>query len=997
LSRTPKRIPETAMIESSKFRARARALDMLGRQQIAGIPTAINELFKNAHDAYANDVVVDYYEERKLFVLGDDGLGMTREDFETRWLALGTESKVGIARQGSTPPPGFDPRPIMGEKGIGRLAIAVIGPQVLVVTRHQNAKNSGELTAAFINWTLFEVPGLNLEDVQIPIRTFADGKLPGGNEIQELVAAVRKNVEELSSRIDKDLYQKILDQLDEFRVDPKRLENGLNIPKFERKPSGTRFYIMPTDENLAVDVNQREEGGVSSIQAFLLGFTDTMTPRHEPPKIQARFLHHPTDVESVDLLDQREFWNQEEFQQVDHWFSGDFDENGNFQGTVSIYGKEVPWFYKQTNLKVRQSTCGPFKIDLGYVQGLSEDTLIELQTWSRFNEKLRKIGGLYIYRDGIRILPYGLSSNDWLELERNRSKKASYYYFSYRRMFGSIRLTGIQNTELQEKAGREGFRENAAYRQFKAILKEFFVNAAAEFFRENAAQPNLFIEPRKELQARDRAKKELEEESKAHQKRLQKLLDDFFIALESGELQRQINNIVESARRDLILLSASITNDAAEKIANIEIDAKKKVDKLLDQIRVTIPTSLALTKTLQRDFSAYEREQKRLEKGIIAKAQTALEQAALEAASLAQVKLDRRNRLGKDTINEITKIRTQMEKRLSAQEQAHTDLRKRIASIYEYHLGRTDEAKTKLESVLEKISDESKAAEEIRLLQREVKAIGELAAQNDQVVLRQMQLTAQGIEEGQITGQSELVGAFAEEVLTLRDQVEEDLELVKLGQAIEVINHEFQQSVVSIRSNLRSLEKFKNSNPALGKIYQNLHVNFEHLDNYLTLFTPLHKRLYRESTTMIGSDIATYLKNLFQRKLLEHQIEIQISQSFEQLRLTGFPSTFYPVFINLIDNAVHWVASTGEPGWIRLDVHSEVITVSDSGPGILARDAETIFEYGFSRKIGGRGIGLYIARQVLRSAGYDIRLRYPNEHPGACFEIYPVSQTEPSK
>jgi hypothetical protein len=494
LSRTPKRIPETAMIESSKFRARARALDMLGRQQIAGIPTAINELFKNAHDAYANDVVVDYYEERKLFVLGDDGLGMTREDFETRWLALGTESKVGIARQGSTPPPGFDPRPIMGEKGIGRLAIAVIGPQVLVVTRHQNAKNSGELTAAFINWTLFEVPGLNLEDVQIPIRTFADGKLPGGNEIQELVAAVRKNVEELSSRIDKDLYQKILDQLDEFRVDPKRLENGLNIPKFERKPSGTRFYIMPTDENLAVDVNQREEGGVSSIQAFLLGFTDTMTPRHEPPKIQARFLHHPTDVESVDLLDQREFWNQEEFQQVDHWFSGDFDENGNFQGTVSIYGKEVPWFYKQTNLKVRQSTCGPFKIDLGYVQGLSEDTLIELQTWSRFNEKLRKIGGLYIYRDGIRILPYGLSSNDWLELERNRSKKASYYYFSYRRMFGSIRLTGIQNTELQEKAGREGFRENAAYRQFKAILKEFFVNAAAEFFRENAAQPNLFIE-----------------------------------------------------------------------------------------------------------------------------------------------------------------------------------------------------------------------------------------------------------------------------------------------------------------------------------------------------------------------------------------------------------------------------------------------------------------------------------------------------------------------
>ena len=35
------------------FRARARAVDMLGRQQIANLPTALSEMFKNAHDAYA--------------------------------------------------------------------------------------------------------------------------------------------------------------------------------------------------------------------------------------------------------------------------------------------------------------------------------------------------------------------------------------------------------------------------------------------------------------------------------------------------------------------------------------------------------------------------------------------------------------------------------------------------------------------------------------------------------------------------------------------------------------------------------------------------------------------------------------------------------------------------------------------------------------------------------------------------------------------------------
>ena len=79
------------------FRVRARTVDMLGRQQIAGIPTAISELFKNAHDAYARNVEVDYLRRENLFLLRDDGLGMTKADFEDRWLSLGTESKLNTA------------------------------------------------------------------------------------------------------------------------------------------------------------------------------------------------------------------------------------------------------------------------------------------------------------------------------------------------------------------------------------------------------------------------------------------------------------------------------------------------------------------------------------------------------------------------------------------------------------------------------------------------------------------------------------------------------------------------------------------------------------------------------------------------------------------------------------------------------------------------------------------------------------------------------------
>ncbi|MCK9390833.1 MAG: ATP-binding protein [Syntrophales bacterium] len=103
-----------------KLRVRARAVDMLGRQQIAGIPTAIHELFKNAHDAYAERVEVDYFRRTKVMVLRDDGYGMTRDDVETRWLTLGTESRLGANRpdnvNGWTGPKNLPRRAIMGEK-----------------------------------------------------------------------------------------------------------------------------------------------------------------------------------------------------------------------------------------------------------------------------------------------------------------------------------------------------------------------------------------------------------------------------------------------------------------------------------------------------------------------------------------------------------------------------------------------------------------------------------------------------------------------------------------------------------------------------------------------------------------------------------------------------------------------------------------------------------------------------------------------------------------
>lgn len=98
------------------FRARARVVDMLGRQQIANLPTALSELFKNAHDAYATYAIADYYRKHEMLVVSDDGVGMDLDTFQKSWLTIATESKLD--RSPVAKPRGMKPRVQLGEKGI---------------------------------------------------------------------------------------------------------------------------------------------------------------------------------------------------------------------------------------------------------------------------------------------------------------------------------------------------------------------------------------------------------------------------------------------------------------------------------------------------------------------------------------------------------------------------------------------------------------------------------------------------------------------------------------------------------------------------------------------------------------------------------------------------------------------------------------------------------------------------------------------------------------
>ncbi len=955
----------------AKIRVRARTVDMLGRQQIAGIPNAINELFKNAHDAYAGRAEIDFYRSNRLFVLRDDGFGMTLNDFESRWLTLGTDSKTTKQEPSNTPSKNI--RPILGEKGIGRLAIAVIGPQVLVLTRAKRRNGLKNLIAAYINWQIFESPGINLSQIEIPIIEFKNGEFPSKQNLKELTQGFKDNIDRLKQDLDKDIYKSILADIKSFDFDPLEIDEYRVDMSLHGENHGTHFIIKPASELLYIDIAGEEgDDRAPPLLKFLLGFTDTMTPDHSEPVIKTAFRDHKYDEEYEDLIQDNVFFTPNEFKNSDHHIQGRFDKYGQFKGAISIYGEEhesheVEW----RQAKGKTTKCGPFHINLAIVQGESAATTIPPQEYGSLITKLNKFGGLYIYKDGIRILPYGDNDFDWLDIERNRTKSAYYYFFSYRRMFGVININHKHNSTLSEKAGREGFRENVAYRQFQSILKNFFLQITADFFRTDSAN-QTFIEKKEEVQKTYRSLQKREKQTRARKQKLSDSMDIFFDALEKGIIQNKALEIAEKVGKDLD--KASKINDpklAAMKLLELETEARKQLNNLRDSYKITSLRGIGKGK-LKKDYLKYQFHYEKLEDSVFREIHELIEQEVSSKAKQARLELNRRIRVEQaldeltGETNKISRIET-------------IDTNKVLVNVSKEVKDATKHSREKIEYTLKSViadfnrinfdslSDKEVVATRIKLENRIIKV-----KDKEIEFLQYLRQQLESVSVDPEGGQPDQIEALEERNYELEERAALDLQLAQLGMAIEVINHEYDSSIRSVRNCLRRLKSWADLNDDLNGLYQDIRGSFDHLDAYLGMFTPLHRRLHRKETEISGSDIHKYIGDLFAVRLKRHEIELTATKEFNNEKIIGYPSTFYPVFVNLVDNAIFWLKSVIAEKRIQFDIKNGGFLITDNGPGINIRDQDEVFEYGFTRKPGGRGMGLYISRQVLHAEGWDI-------------------------
>lgn len=982
----------------AQFKTRARALDLLGRQQIAGIPTAINELLKNAYDAYADHFDISLLRKDKLLILRDDGVGMSRTDFENRWLVLGTESKV---KASNNLPPIDEAKPfrqVSGEKGIGRLAIASIGGQVLVLT-HSKGKSDNSIVASFLDWDLFELQGVNLEDIVVPIAEFSS--MPDSEDVDRLISMVKSNVEDLYGKmqIGLDDYSRIMDSLRDLIINPSELSSQLQGNFDLNQLSGTHFYISNLNESLYIDL-QKEQGAdeATKMQTTLLGFHNTMTPNHDKPAIDIAFRDYQDgDGTFINIIDSQQFFTPEEFMLADHRIKGEFDKYGQFHGTITLYGdKEVEYNVNWKDNVYRATSCGPFKINFAYIQGDEKDSRISDINYSKLFNKTNQIGGLYIYRNNIRVLPYGNSDYDFLDIEKNRSKRASTYFFSYRRIFGAIDVLDTTQSGLVEKAGREGFIENLAYKQFRAILKNFFWQLAQEIFgdKANTSLSDYYRTKKEEYNKAHKALQMQEKKAKNKKDKFLKQLALFFEQLSANEYQKHVEDIICRFKLKISGVQYKQNPDeASQYILEAESNVRREILDYQNSIEVPSIKGFYVGKNYVEDYELYKKQYRVLDAEVFKPALSEVDKTIEETILQLKIELSKRKRLenavtvisqnaaqinrNKTTeLNAAAKLVTEKVREVSSQ--LMQDLEKQIQDVRSQFQMLAVQQQENFDIVQERIR-----------LETQIDTIKNRNTDIMERIIRQLEgIQIQRLETGEIITNQDIEESLYEELEDLRTQVNSDIELSQLGLAIGIIHHEFSSTVDSIRRSVKDLKAWSDVEQNLQPLYKNVSVNFEHLESYLNLMTPLNRRMERERIDIPLTDIRLYLNDLFGSRLQRHSIALKHTNGFASQHLNGFRSTFYPVFVNIVDNAIYWLKQSDiNPRIIRLHATEDAIYISNNGPSIPKNEWERIFNLRYSKKPNGRGLGLSISREILNDEGYELSIIEPLEGANVTFKI----------
>jgi signal transduction histidine kinase len=966
------------------FQTRARTIDHLGRGQIADAPTAVSELWKNAYDAYARSVALHIFDgETEVAAVVDDGTGMSATDFRERWLVIGTESKIDESEAKPAERFGLKARVRQGEKGIGRLSAAFLAPVSLVVAK----KPRDKFAAVLVDWRLFENPFLLIEDIQLPIIEFDSAVelpnyLPAMAEILQTNFVTGKPITKKDSdpRLSRLLdgwkrfsaYERLQnvapsthDTLIAFWTDPLPI-----LPRhLEEWPvysglgdHGTALFLVGVHHELAQWVrpglkeDAERELVSENLRRTLSGFVDPYSA--DSPDLSYEVLLH-IERRTRRVLASHDVFGYDDLLSLEHVVDGAFDDRGRFKGRTIAFGRDLG---VQEFSPVRpppgpgRDHVGPFRFCIGtFEQERDRSTHTEVQ-FDFLKEQASRYAGLSVYRDGLRVMPYGRPESDFFQLEERRGRHAGRYFFAHRRVFGRVAISRNTNPHLRDKAGREGLVENRSRREMQLLVEGLLVDFAHRFFGTDAPHRKEYLD---ELEKRKRAAREATEKVRGSQRTsLREFMKSNTKPLAAARRR------VDELKSETIEVAKRRDRDGLTVLGSTYRQLQTEVQELKPPIPPRKLGNLEETYRAYRDgFDALSSQLEDL-RGLITQS---------EAEIGSETPRNVATRRYEANVAAISSLLQGWSTRLTTRMDAlRTEWTRTLAA----------DAERYPEAARPYLQEKATAATLVSTLnlldQRRAEIEEDLRSRYDGL-LRALERLQEGIDlEGALS-------VIDDDRAELEDKLRDIYQVAQLGIAVEIIGHELETLDGEVRRNLGKLPTAAKATPAFKLAYE-AHAA---LADKLRFLAPLKIAGYRNRERITGAEISDYIAEFFDRRLKDNRISFEATDSFRRIAFNDLRSRIYPVFVNLVNNSIYWLSFVNDRH-IVLDFVDGLAIVADSGKGVDPDDVPRLFQLFFTRRSNGRGIGLFLARANLAVARQKIRYATaddPHILPGANFII----------
>ena len=411
--------------EKLSIRPYARLLTMLGDQLISNERTALIELIKNAYDADADWVNVRLKEfnadmsanEHSSIVVEDNGCGMTPEVIRESWMNPAAPHKYIQKKEGKTSTPGKG-RIIQGEKGIGRFAILKLGNVITVTTRTDKSPFESALKYDFAKYDddfteeSEKAKELFLDQIEIDYSEISPPKAI------ETVSGTAIEIRNLKGTWSESI-------IDGLKKDVASLTDP--VSKLSASTAAEDFKI-------SIIFNEERE----SIQEESADTLKALIENNAVLKIQGEF-NSQTNA---------------------FIFTNNSDERSKKEISLNDSKIRGLWIWRQRfgnanpEDQHRHYKCGSFKFHF-YVFDFSRNISGKHALYQE-QKNLLKAHRIYLYRDGVRVFPYGNLDDDWLEIDIARGTGRAGDFFSNDQIIGWVDISQQENSDLRDKTNREG-------------------------------------------------------------------------------------------------------------------------------------------------------------------------------------------------------------------------------------------------------------------------------------------------------------------------------------------------------------------------------------------------------------------------------------------------------------------------------------------------------------------------------------------------------------